>query len=232
MTSDGWVVIGSHDSADGAGCLRIAGPGRDFFVCHRLPFRDLPHDVANFVGEAFHIPSVALLFDFVTGFFTLACNSLPAASRYPQYSKVGLAAGIVSPRRQSFILKISGSIQSVSPLCGMTFHVEFELAINLKTARALGLAVPATLLDSRRPGDRIGADFLTHIAAHAQVSNWPMTSLVAMRQFRRYRGISELVENALDRALMTRKRHAGVNSAMTVYRSKARASRAIAGAMI
>ena len=56
MTWDGWVVIGSHDSADGAGCLRIAGPGRDFFVCHRLPFRDLPHDVANFVGEAFHIP--------------------------------------------------------------------------------------------------------------------------------------------------------------------------------
>jgi hypothetical protein len=98
MTWDGWVVIGSHDSADGAGCLRIAGPGRDFFVCHRLPFRDLPHDVANVVGEAFHIPSVALLFDFVTGFFTLACNSLPAASRYPQYSQVGLAAGIVSPR--------------------------------------------------------------------------------------------------------------------------------------
>src|ERR1700728_4786517 len=60
MTWDGWVIIGSHDSADGAGCLRIAGPGRDFFVCHRLPFRDLPHDVANFVGEAFHIPSVAL----------------------------------------------------------------------------------------------------------------------------------------------------------------------------
>jgi hypothetical protein len=76
MTWDGWVIIGSHDSADGAGCLRIAGPGRDFFVCHRLPFRDLPHDVANFVGEAFHIPSVALLFDFVTGFFTLARRSL------------------------------------------------------------------------------------------------------------------------------------------------------------
>ena len=137
MTWDGWVVIGSHDSADGAGCLRIAGPGRDFFVCHRLPFRDLPHDVANFVGEAFHIPSVALSFDFVTGFFTLACNSLPAASRYPQYSQVGLAAGIVSPRRQSFILKISGSIQSVSPLCGMTFTSNSSLQSILRQRERL-----------------------------------------------------------------------------------------------
>lgn len=137
MTWDGWVVIGSHDSADGAGCLRIADPGRDFFVCHRLPFRDLPHDVANFVGEAFHIPSVALLFDFVTGFFTLACNSLPAASRYPQYSQVGLAAGIVSPRRQSFILKISGSIQSVSPLCGMTFTSNSSLQSILRQRERL-----------------------------------------------------------------------------------------------
>jgi hypothetical protein len=175
MTWDGWVVIGSHDSADGAGCLRIAGPGRDFFVCHRLPFRDLPHDVANFVGEAFHIPSVALLFDFVTGFFTLACNSLPAASRYPQYSKVGLAAGIVSPRRQSFILKISGSIQSVSPLCGMTFTSNLSLQSILRQREHLASQC-GDLAGSRRPGDRIGADFLTHIAAHAQVSNWPLAT--------------------------------------------------------
>jgi hypothetical protein len=156
MTWDGWVVIGSHDSADGAGCLRIAGPGRDFFVCHRLPFRDLPHDVANFVGEAFHIPSVALLFDFVTGFFTLACNSLPAASRYPQYSQVGLAAGIVSPRRRSFILKISGSIQSVSPLCGMTFTSNSSLQSILRQRQRLASQCrrPCWLAPTRRSNRR------------------------------------------------------------------------------
>jgi transposase len=79
----------------------------------------------------------ALLFDFVTGFFTLACNSLPAASRYPQYSQVGLASGIVSPRRQSFILKISGSIQSVSPLCGMTFTSNSSLQSILRQRERL-----------------------------------------------------------------------------------------------
>jgi hypothetical protein len=36
----------------------------------------------------------------------------------------------------------------------------------------------------------------------------------------------------LDRRVLTRKRHAGANGAMNAYRSKALASRALAGAMI
>jgi hypothetical protein len=58
MTRDRWVVIRAHYGADGSRSFGIARFRRDFFVGHRLPFRDFPNDRANFFVECFHILSV------------------------------------------------------------------------------------------------------------------------------------------------------------------------------
>ena len=58
MARDRWVVIRAHHGADGSRSFGIARFCRDFFVGHRLPFRDFSNDRANFFGECFHILSV------------------------------------------------------------------------------------------------------------------------------------------------------------------------------
>jgi len=58
MARDRWIVIRAHHRADGSRSFGIARFRRDFFVGHRLPFRDFPNDRANFFGECFHILSV------------------------------------------------------------------------------------------------------------------------------------------------------------------------------
>lgn len=58
MARDRWVVIRAHHGADRSRSFGIARFRRDFFVGHRLPFRDLPNDRANFFGKCFHILSV------------------------------------------------------------------------------------------------------------------------------------------------------------------------------
>ena len=51
MARDAFVVIGAHDRADGTGGLRIARALCDFLVRQRLPLRDLPDDISDFVCE-------------------------------------------------------------------------------------------------------------------------------------------------------------------------------------
>ena len=42
----------------------------------------------------------------------------------------------------------------------------------------------------------------------SDVCSWPFTTLAAMQRFRRYWGISGLVETAVNRSFMTHSRHA------------------------
>ena len=100
MARDVAVVVGTHDGADAARGFGIPGFGRYLLVCHRLPLRNLAHDIADFIGKCFifHSPYVliranknivymprVLVDDFsADAFFAVpirACSSFPAASR-------------------------------------------------------------------------------------------------------------------------------------------------------
>ena len=88
-------------------------------------------------------------------------NRLPAISGAKEFAEAGLLLhyGVDFPdqfrRSASFVDKIfKGAKPADLPVEQPT---KFELVINLKTAKALGIVVPPTLLAPRRRGDRMNA---------------------------------------------------------------------------
>ena len=105
-----------------------------------------------------------------------ARHGLPAVYPYREFTELGGLMSYGSDRLDNFrraatyadrILK--GTKPSELPVQA---PIKFELVINLKTAKALGLDVPVTLSAARRRSDRIGRLF----AALLMSSVWPLAS--------------------------------------------------------
>jgi hypothetical protein len=58
------------------------------------------------------------------------------------------------------MISITLPVHVISDLCRVQLPTEFEMAVNLKAAKALGLAVPPSIL--LRRGDRVNSRALTH----------------------------------------------------------------------
>ena len=51
VAGDAWIVIRTHDGANGTSGFRVASFGSYLCIRHRLPFRDLAYDIADSFGK-------------------------------------------------------------------------------------------------------------------------------------------------------------------------------------
>ena len=116
-------------------------------------------------------------------------NRLPAIFHLREFARVG---GLVSygvdrsdlyRRAATYVDKIlKGTSPAALPIEQPT---QFELAVNLKTAKALGLTVPSTLLATADEVDRITIIF---VAPH-RVRLWPFSGHADRRKPRQLSGV-------------------------------------------
>ena len=111
-----------------------------------------------------------------------ARNHIPAVYRVSVFSRDG---GLLSyrpviedlyPRSAAYVDRILRGAKPSDP--PVQFPTKFELLVNLKTAKALGLTVPQTLL--------VAADELSNnrYLLHCMSPCWPIATVVAIRRTR------------------------------------------------